>query len=66
MKQIATIGALLVILLVAVMGCLAIFGIMDFELSSSIAIKYGAAIILLCGCAMLATLLLRGRKESPD
>jgi len=63
MKQILMIGAFLIILLLAIVGCLFIFGVMDPESAMSSLLKFGGAIVLLGVCAALVTLLM-GKKHS--
>ena len=58
MKQILMICAFLIILLLAIVGCLFIFGVMDLESSMSVLLKFGGAIVLLGVCAALVTLLM--------
>jgi hypothetical protein len=63
MKQILMICAFLIILLLAIVGCLFIFGVMELESATSILLKFGGAILLLGACAALATLLM-GKNHS--
>jgi len=58
MKQILTICAFLIILLLAIVGCLFIFGVMDLESSLSVMLKFGGAILLLGVCSALVTALM--------
>ena len=66
MKQIAVICAILVVMLVAVVGCLAIFDIITVDMSQSIVMKVGAAIVLLGVCTALITLILRATRDSAN
>ena len=66
MKQIAVICAILAIILIAVTGCLAIFGVISFDLSRSIVLKVGAAIALLGVCTALIVLLVRATGGAKD
>jgi hypothetical protein len=63
MKQILMICAFLIILLLAIVGCLFIFGVMELESATSILLKFGGAIVLLGVCAALVTLLM-GKNHS--
>jgi len=63
MKQILMICAFLIILLLAIVGCLFIFGVMDLESAMSSLLRFGGAILLLGACAALATALM-GRSRS--
>lgn len=64
MKKIITITGFFAILGIAIVGCLYIFDIMNFEDSRSLLLKSEAAIVLLGGCTALISLL-TGRKEPP-
>ncbi len=66
MKQIAVICAILVVLLIAVVGCLAIFDIITLDVSQSIVMKVGAAIVLLGVCTALITFILRATRDSTN
>ena len=59
MKQILTIAGLLIVLAIAIFGCLLIFGVITFESAGGSLIRMIAAIALLGGCAALAGLLMR-------
>jgi len=58
MKQILMICAFLIVLLLAFVGCLFIFGVMELESATSTLLKFGGAIVLLGACAALLTLLM--------
>ena len=53
MKQIFVISASFVVLILAIVGCLAVFGVMAGDQLMSIALKSTAAIVLLGVCAAL-------------
>ena len=59
MKQILTIAGLLIVIAIAIFGCLLIFGIVSFESAGGSFMKMIAAIALLGGCAALAGMLIR-------
>ena len=59
MKQIMTIAGFLIVLAIAIFGCLLIFGIITFESAGGSFIKMIAAVALLGGCAALVGLLMR-------
>ncbi len=61
MKQILIACAFFLVLLVAVIGSLAIFGIMEVGDAVSTALKFGAAIVLVGACSALLSVLFRGR-----
>jgi hypothetical protein len=62
MKQILTIAGLLIVLAIAIFGCLLIFGVITFESAGGSFIKMIAAIALLGGCAALIGLFM-AKKE---
>lgn len=62
MKQILTIAGFLIVLAIAIFGCLLIFGVISFESAGGSFIKMIAAIALLGGCAALIGLLM-AKKE---
>ena len=64
MKQIVLVCGILVVMLVAVLGSLVIFGVMDFSGASTAMLKFGGGIVLLGVCAAVVTALLGGRGES--
>ena len=66
MKQILTICGLLVVMLVAVVGCMVIFDVMSMESAESIVLKFGGAIVLLGVCSALIMMLTGGGKSSGD
>ena len=66
MKQILTICGLLIILLVAVLGCMVIFDVMSMELAESVILKWGGAIVLLGVCSALVKMLMRSTRDSTD
>ena len=66
MKQILTICGFLVILLVAIVGCMVIFDVMSMESAESIVLKFGGAIVLLGVCSALLMMLMGGSKDSGD
>lgn len=57
MRQIIISCVLLLVLLVAIVGCLAIFGVLSVDAALSTALEFGAAIVFLGGCAALAVLI---------
>ena len=66
MKQIVMICGLLVIGLVAVVGCMYIFDVLSFESAQSTVLKFGGAIVLLGACSALVMLLMGGGNKSAD
>ena len=62
MKKIAIVCAFLIVLLLAVVGCLAIFGVIDMAAAISVTLKVGGAIVLLGVCSALGSLLLQSSK----
>ena len=60
------ISAFFVVLVLAIVGCLAVFGVISGDQLMSIALKSTAAIVLLGICAALIKLLVSGRKEPQD
>ena len=63
MKQILSIALVLVVLAVAILGCLAIFDVMSYEYAMSNLMKVVAAIVLLGSCSAAITALMRSKKE---
>ncbi len=63
MKQILTICGLLVILLVAVVGCMVIFDVISMASAESIVLKFGGAIVLLGVCSALVMMLMGSKSE---
>ena len=63
MKQILSIALVLVVLAVAILGCLAFFDVMSYEYAMSKLMKVVAAIVLLGGCSAANTALMRSKKE---
>jgi len=66
MKQILSICGFLVILLVAIVGCMVIFDVMSMESAESVVLKFGGAIVLLGVCSALVMMLMGGDKDSQD
>ena len=66
MKQILTICGLLIILLVAVLGCMVIFDVISMELAESVVLKWGGAIMLLGVCSALVKMLMSSTRDSSD
>ena len=64
MRQIAIICLFLIVVLLAIVGCLTIFGVIEFAAATSYMLKFGGAIVLLGVCAALVSLLMRGKRES--
>ena len=64
MRQIAIICLFLIVVLLAIVGCLTIFGVIEFATATSYMLKFGGAIVLLGVCAALVSLLVRGKGES--
>ena len=62
-KQIILTCVFFVVLLVATIGCLYIFGVISAAYAGSALLKFGAAIVLLGGCAALLTRFFGGPKE---
>ena len=65
MRQIAIICLFFVILLLAIVGCLYIFGVIELAAATSYLLKFGGAIVLLGICSALVSLLMRG-KDTPQ
>jgi hypothetical protein len=63
MRQIVMVCGILIMLLLATLGCLFIFGIMSMDSAASSLLKFGAAIVLLGGCAAAITLMMRKKEE---
>ena len=61
MKQILTICGMLVVLLVAIVGCMVIFDAISMESAESIVLKFGGAIVLLGVCCALGMMLMGGK-----
>ena len=66
MKQIAVICATLIVIVVGIVGCLAIFDIISFDLSQSIVFKVAGATALLGVCAFLIAILVRSARSSSN
>ena len=66
MKQILAICGLLIILLVAVLGCMVIFDVITMELAESVVLKWGGAIVLLGICSALVKMLMSSTQDSSD
>lgn len=66
MSRIAIICTSFIVLLLAIVGSLYIFDVMNFEKSSSTMLKFGAAIVLLGVCAALISALMGSKKEPQD
>lgn len=66
MRQIALTCGILIVLLIATVGCLYIFEVMTLESAGSAVTKYGSAIVLLGACAAAITFLLGRRKDHPE
>lgn len=64
MKQILTICALFLVLMLAIVGCMAIFDLMTIDKAVDVVIKIGAVIVLLGACAALIRVLMGPQKES--
>ena len=64
MKQIIIICALFLVLLLAIVGCLAIFDLMAIDTAVDVGLKFGAVIFLLGICAALIKVLMGSQKES--
>lgn len=64
MKQILTICALFLVLLLAIVGCMTIFDLMTIDKAVDVVIKIGAVIVLLGACAALIRVLMGPQKES--
>lgn len=61
MKQILTICGLLVVLLVAIVGCMVIFDVISMAAAEGIVLKFGGAIVLLGVCSALVMMLMGGK-----
>jgi len=61
MKQILSITLVLVVLAVAILGCLAIFEVVSYEYAMTGLLKIVAAFVLLGGCSALITFLMRSK-----
>lgn len=66
MKQILTICGLLVVLLIAIVGCMVIFDVMSADAAIPVVLKFGGAIVLLGVCSALVMILMGGSKGSQD
>ena len=63
MKQILTICALFLVLLLSIVGCLTIFDLMAVDTAVDVTLKFGGVILLLGICAALIKVLMGSRKE---
>ena len=66
MKQILTLSIVLVVLAVAIIGCMYIFDMSSYENAVSNLMKTVAAIILLGGCSAVIAFLMRSKNEPPS
>ena len=66
MKQILTICALLLVLLIAGVGSMVIFDVINVDTATSVALKFGGAIVLLGVCSALVMTLMGGGKGTRD
>ena len=66
MKQILSICGFLLILLIAIVGCMVIFDVMSMESAESVVLKFGGAIVLLGVCSALAMKMMGDEKGSGD
>ena len=62
MKQIILTCAFFLVLLLAILGCLYIFGVVSAAYAGSTLLKFGSAIVLLGGCAALLAWIFGGAK----
>lgn len=58
MRQIAIICLFLIVVVLAIVGCLYIFGVVELATATSYMLKFGGAIVLLGACAALIKLLM--------
>lgn len=63
MKTIATLFGVFAVLTLAAVGCLYIFGVRDFEQSTSFLLKAVGALALLGGCTALISLLMSNKQN---
>ena len=63
MKQILTICGLLVVLLIAIVGCMVIFDVISMAAAESIVLKFGGAIVLLGVCSALVMMLMGSKGD---
>lgn len=64
MKRTITIMASFVVLTVAILGCLAIFGVMKMDTAMGYMLKFSGGIVLLGLCSILLGFLFKGNSES--
>ena len=62
MKQILTITVVLIVLAVAIVGCLFIFDLMSLDDATSNVLKVGGAILLLGACSAAISALMGAKK----
>ena len=62
MRQIAIICAFLVVILLALVGCLVIFEVMDIDKGLDTMLKFGGAIALLGVCSAAVSALMGAKK----
>ena len=63
MKQLINVIAILSVIAVAIIGCLAIFGVIRFDVALSNLVKSVAALALLGGCGAIIAALTRGKDD---
>lgn len=62
MRQIVIICVFLIVILLALVGCLVIFDVMDIDKGLDTMLKFGAAIVLLGVCAAAISALMGSKK----
>jgi hypothetical protein len=62
MRQIAIICVFLIVILLALVGCLVIFEVMDFDKGLDTMLKFGGAIVLLGVCSAAISALMGAKK----
>ena len=62
MRQIAIICVFLIVILLALVGCLVIFDVMDIDKGLDTMLKFGGAIVLLGVCAGAISALMGAKK----
>ena len=65
MRKIAIICLFFIVVLLAIVGCLYIFDMIELATATSYMLKFGGAIVLLGACAALVSLLMRGKDKPP-
>ena len=63
MKKIIVSTAVLLVIAIAVIGCMIIFGALSMDYGMDVLLKVGAAILLLGGCSILISFLFKQNSD---